>query len=168
MRGRFVAFLLCALMAGPAGAAPRWTHVTAWDLFSLEAPAGTVFHPMDSIDTFEGEFIGPDFTLHFQYGDFANPLTEWRDEWQFAVTPLRIDGRPALIAAADEMGRDPWECRRFATATYVVAQERDIVLASRTRVHQSTALLMSGCAAHKEAVPIMQQIFRTIRFNRRR
>ena len=74
---------------------PGWTrHDTG--PFSIELPPDWEYVPRQGVDSFVGEFIGPDVRLWFDYGDWWNSRPDEGDPG-YQVIHERVDHRAAQV-----------------------------------------------------------------------
>jgi hypothetical protein len=140
----------------PARETPaRWTELNAENIFTFHAPAGTVKAPLDGIpfDSFVQRYQNANFTIQFDYGHYSNQLGDLRHSPKYSVEKIWIDDRPAIVVSGS--GDGAWGCNDHMTALYVVDR--------LTRGGQ-IALQMDGCTSNPNVIPIIHDIFKSIRF----
>jgi len=143
--------------AVPAG----WIWIDQADGFSVYAPPGTTFHRVQGIDSQGGESNGPDFAFGYYLGFYPQGLHE-DGEPKYVEEPVVIDGRHGIIQrtvlAADRVkdGRRHYSRLLLRNAIY----HYDYPGTWET-------LDLYGRAASPEAQSQMEQVWRSIRFDRR-
>jgi hypothetical protein len=173
MKHLFRILLVCGGVSGLTGAASaadqqNWIELKAGNAFTFRAPPRTTSVPVQGIDSFVGMYVNPpfkvgfpfgsDFWIGFDYGIWSNNLHGLRDDPRFAEEVIEVDGRDAVMVTGPGGGDSTWGCSGHLTAIYVVV--------SRSWRNPPVALQMHGCAGVPEAVPILHQIFKTVRFTR--
>jgi hypothetical protein len=80
----------------------QWQKVDT-GAFSVSAPAGWEFHPLQGIDSYVGRISGDGIVLEFDYGDYSNDLSEEKEP-KYEVVHKLIDGLPARIIRSKTSG----------------------------------------------------------------
>jgi hypothetical protein len=150
---------LPALFAACIGVSPalsndlggKWISLSADKAFSLRAPAGSSYQPLQGIDSFVGKFSGPGYELEFDYGIYSNSLGELRADPKFETENTRIDGHDAFIVSGPTSSKHDWNCSGYLVGVYVT-------------LPQANALEMHGCT-DKEKVDTVKTIFRSLKFS---
>jgi hypothetical protein len=77
---------------------PDGWHELDTDFFSIYAPAGWEFHPLQGIDSYVGDFVGDGARLEFDYGKYSNPLSDEKEP-TYVVSEEKVGGRSARIVS---------------------------------------------------------------------
>jgi hypothetical protein len=141
----------------PAG----WIWIDQADGFSVYAPPGTAYHRDHGIDWAGGHFDAPDFSFGYYLGHFPQGLHE-DGEPKYVEEPVVIDGRHGIIQ------------RTVLPADHIKDGRRHYSrLLLRSAIYHYDypgtweALDLYGRAASPEAQNQMEQVWRSIRFDRR-
>ncbi len=180
-----ISLMLCSLLSPglaaaatglPNSAPADWITLNAHNVFSLRVPPRTSFRWEQGIDSFASTIVGPDFEIVFDYGMYSPGLEREEHNPRYTVSSVLIDGRPSQIVAGPNLGQ--WGCkRRFMVGLYVpnVTSGRArwyaldphhwLTLLLVNGPELTTKLAMSACIGSQEQIPVMKQIFRSIRFD---
>jgi hypothetical protein len=120
-----------------------WHKVDAGP-FSVLAPSGWVFHQLEGVDSFVGEFVGDGITLKFDFGGYSNPLKEEKKP-AYVVVHKSIGGFRAKVVSPRTPGHG-------ITGVYF----RDVA--------HATALCLWGKDLTSTQQELALKIFETIRF----
>ena len=154
-----LAFASAAFGADPqalGSAPPDWTRLYAKDAFSLLAPPGTRFVPLQGINSFVAAFKNPTFNLEFDYGMYSNSLDEFIGDRRFTVESTTIDGLNGRLVTGPRPDDARTGCRH-QTLIYVVNSYVGLGM---------SALEMEGCTDDESQIPVIQRIFKSIKFVR--
>jgi hypothetical protein len=89
--GSLLLFSCAAAEPLPAG----WHRIDLGP-FSMTLPTELKSVPVRAIDSYVGEFAAPEMKIHFDYGDWSDPLTSSYGE-VLAKEKIRISDREALV-----------------------------------------------------------------------
>lgn len=131
-----------------------WIEVSAGDVFSLMAPPGTEFHPLQGIDSFVGTFKTPDFELSFDYGLYSNRLDDLSTGTDPEVHTILIDDKNARIVT-------------MQTTVYSKDHSHFIgvyIPDLKQTMLGSLSLSITCSLENDDLYPIVEQIYKTIRF----
>jgi ankyrin repeat protein len=132
-----------------------WITLDAGQDFSLQAPTGTRYVQLQGTDSFVADFRNPRFTLEFDYGEYSNTLQGAENDPRYKVEYITIDGLKARLLTGPEPTDDSG-CRH-QTAVYVVNSYVALGMSS---------LEMNGCTDDEKQIPVIQRIFKSIKFMR--
>lgn len=95
---------LTAMPVVPAPHPETWIKLDIGGKFSLYAPPGTTYRPLQGIDSFVGQIRGQGFRMFFDFGDYANDHSGWKSAEGYTEQGVMIDGHPGIIRMAPRLG----------------------------------------------------------------
>jgi hypothetical protein len=148
-----------AVKAQPALTTPTvaqgdWTVFRVGDILSYRAPPETEWAPlMESIDWYAARFRAHGFWYDIQYGDLGDVPGQFNgSNSRYKISNLTIDGKPATIITGRADRELTFDCRSgYFTFLYI---GRGV-----------NALEAYGCAPSAAALPRIQAIFESVRFD---
>ena len=157
---RVRAMVLALVLVVPAAAdevvpTADWHLLSAGREFTLRAPPGTKFQPLQGEDSFVGEFVHPKFRIGFDYGRWSNNLAGM-DPPRYTAERIVVDGRAGVIKWGQGEGDLSWGCAGQLVALYV----------PQVRRGGDDKLEMDGCTADAAQVPVLIAVFKSVRLLR--
>ena len=144
-----------------------WVEVTADSEFSLWAPPGTTYQPIQGIDSFVGEFRAANFTITFDLGRYnLSPDDLWRSR-RYRPTRICADEFAGTIALSRVPGGDDEEehSDKYDIHLLVVTGEQQMPNSEGiTFSGGPDSLHMWSWIADDAEAALLTRIYRTVRF----
>jgi hypothetical protein len=153
-----------------------WVVIPADHSFTIEAPRGTKFRRDHGIDSYVSGFIGPGFSIEFDYGAYSYDFANERNNPRFQFVTTVVGGRRAIIVSGPGVGS--CTTRRMMGlyvndtfgvdgSWYQLKSGRQLNMQLSEHEADAAKLMMVACFDRDDVAPNIDRILRSVRFGAR-